>query len=110
MIFALIFFILPLLGYGIFYYLIIKSARRDVLLWREQVRKEITSPLQEAIADLQRSKETFERLVATTQEESKPVAEPFLSPQLIPSYNFAEYSPKKPKYPVERLSLLVALR
>lgn len=100
MILAIIVFIIPLIGYAIFYYLIIKSARKDVLAWREQVRKETLIPLNAAIEDLQHSRERLEKFVSE-QEGIEPIIEPLPSLQPVPSYNFTQYSPKKPRYPIK---------
>lgn len=52
MILPIIIFITPLIGYAIFFYLIIKNARRSAKRWREEIRKEIDKVSEETLPGL----------------------------------------------------------
>ncbi|MBS4015572.1 MAG: hypothetical protein KGZ86_03955 [Candidatus Latescibacteria bacterium] len=63
MILAIVVFVAPLLGYAIFYFLIINRVRHDTLAWRERIRRDTVNPLNTAIEDLKHAREKLQELI-----------------------------------------------
>lgn len=102
MILAIIVFISPLIGFAVFFYLIIKNARKSAEKWRAEIREDI-SLLRESIQQLKTIRERLEMRVERVE-----ILPSSLGAECIPYISLANYPKRKGRYPEPILVLASA--